>query len=362
MTSMEEIASSVWEKLECRPMAEDEENWNRCLAAMDRDACVPLDYKPGYIRYQAAYFRDVYEGFRDISVVLYRGGKPVGVWPLCVYRKDGRTCFCSAKSALLGPLFPFLPKAEGQRAVIEGCLAALLAAPGAEELLCCETVMDRGATQWIRKVMEHGGKPLPPRWGVFADLNLSQEEIQARIRRTNKYSIARGQADYDIELWDETSEGLDAAFEEFHRMHCEVAGRETRSQATWDEELRIIRDSSPEKGRSFLVFIRDKATGRLAGSALFDATPRTGTYCVAAYDRSRFSKPVGHIVQAVAMERLRACGVRWYEIGDRDYPADEGAYEKLIDIGHYKEGFATHFFPRIYATLDRESFVNNVLK
>ena len=160
----------------------------------------------------------------------------------------------------------------------------------------------------------------------------------------------------------EGSAGLEAAFEEFHKMHCEVAGRETRSQATWDEELKIIRESAPEKGRSFMVFIRDKATKQLAGSALFDTTPQTGTYCVAAYDRSRFSKPVGHIVQAVAMEHMRSLGVRWYEIGDRDYPADPGAYEKLIDIGHYKEGFATHFFPRLYAKLSREDFQANILK
>ena len=170
-------------------------------------------------------------------MVLYRGGKPIGIWPVCIYLKDGKIQFCSAKSALSGPLFAFLPKAEGQRSVIENCLEALLETPDADALLCSETVLDQGGSQWIRKVMEHGGKALPPRWGVFADLNLTQEEIQNRIRRTNKYSIAKGQNDYDIELWDERSPGLDAAFEEFHKMHCEVAGRETRSQATWDEEL-----------------------------------------------------------------------------------------------------------------------------
>ena len=181
-------------------------------------------------------------------------------------------------------------------------------------------------------------------------------KTQNRIRRTNKYSIAKGQEEYDIELYDEKSPDLDEAFEEFHKMHSEVAGRETRSQATWDAQLDIIRESSAEKGRSFLVFIRDKATRQLAGSALFDTTPQTATYCVAAYDRTRFSKPVGHIVQAVAMEHMREKGIRWYEIGERNYPTDPGAYEKLVDIGHYKEGFATHFWPKVFVRLDRESF------
>ena len=47
------------------------------------------------------------------------------------------------------------------------------------------------------------------------------------------------------------------------------------------------------------------------------------------------------------MERMREKGVRWYEIGDRFYETDPGAYEKLMAIGHYKEGFATHFFPKV---------------
>ena len=117
-----------------------------------------------------------------------------------------------------------------------------------------------------------------------------------------------------------------------------------------------------EKGWSFLVFIRDKESKQLAGSALFDTNPQTGIYCVAAYDRSRFSKPVGHIVQAVAMERMREKGVRWYEIGERNYPADPGAYDKLVDIGHYKEGFATHFWPKVFVKINREDFMSHILK
>ena len=145
-------------------------------------------------------------------------------------------------------------------------------------------------------------------------------------------------------------------------MHTEVSGRETRPQKTWDIQLETIRESSPEKGWGFLVFIRDKATGQLAGSALFNTTPQSGLYSVAAYDRSRFSKPVGHIVQAVAMEQMRRKGIRWYEIGDRYYPSDSGAYEKMVDIGHYKEGFATHFFPKMFVRLDRKAFRSNILK
>ena len=347
MSSLKEIAEAVYGKLECKPVTEDLENWNRCLAAIDKNTYVSWNYKPSVLRYQEAYFSAAYEECMDMSMVLYRGGRPVGIWPVMVFRKDGKLTFGTAGEPLRRPMLPFLEKAEGRRAVIESGLDALLSVPEVESILCCETVMEGGGSQWIRKLMERGGVALPPVWQVFADLSLSNEEIQSRIRRTNKYSIAKGQDDYDIRIYDETSPDLEEAFEEFHKMHSEVAGRETRPQSTWDIQKEIIRESCPEKGWSFLVFIRDKRTNQLAGSALFNTTPQTGYYCVAAYDRSRFAKPVGHIVQAVAMERMREKGVRWYEIGDRIYETDPGAYEKLLAIGHYKEGFATHFFPKI---------------
>ena len=197
MSLLKEAAEEIRRKIECKPLSEDPENWYKCLAAMDRNTYVPLQYKPGFLKYQEAYFKDVYEGFEDISMVLYRGGRPVGIWPVSIYLKDGKIRFCTAESALLGPLFPFLPKAEGQRSVIGNCLGALLGIPETDELLCAETVTEQGGSQWIRVLMEYGGKAQPPKWEVFTDLNLTREEIQARIRRTNKYSIAKGQEEYE---------------------------------------------------------------------------------------------------------------------------------------------------------------------
>lgn len=365
MQTIEEISKEIISQLEARPMTEDIDNWYYCLDSIDKSLYVPLQYKPEFLRYQAEYFKDVYHDYQDISMVLYRGGRPVGIWPVCVFSKDDQINFGTAGTALMGPLFPMLPKAEAQRAVIENCLKTLFSVldeNGGADLICNETIMDQGGSQWIRKLMEHGAKEQEPKWQAFVDLHLSQEEVQSRIRRTNKYSIAKGQDTYDIEIYDENSKNLDVVFNEFHTMHRDVAGRETRSQRTWDVQETIVRNGSDKAGRSFLIFIRDKETKALAGSALFDSTPQTGLYCVAAYDRSRFSKPVGHIVQAVAMEQMRSMGIRWYEIGERAYPGDAGVNDKLVDIGHYKEGFATHFFPRVFVHLDSKTFNENILK
>ena len=90
MSLLKEAAEEIRRKIECKPLSEDAENWYKCLAAMDRNTYVPLQYKPGFLKYQEAYFKDVYEGFEDISMVLYRGGRPVGIWPVSIYLKDGK--------------------------------------------------------------------------------------------------------------------------------------------------------------------------------------------------------------------------------------------------------------------------------
>ena len=79
MRSLEEIAKAVHGQIECKPVTEDTENWDRCLAAMPRDTYAPWDYKSSVLRYQEAYFCGAYKENLDMSMVLYRGGKPVGI-------------------------------------------------------------------------------------------------------------------------------------------------------------------------------------------------------------------------------------------------------------------------------------------
>ena len=218
-----------------------------------------------------------------------------------------------------------------------------------------DTVMSEGLSQWIKKLMQTGGVCCGITHQLFTDLSLSEVEIQKRTRRTNKYNISKGNEDYEVNVYDENTTNLPTYFSDFHKFHASVAGRETRNQLTWDIQLQGIEYGSDTVGRSFLIFIRDKQTKELAGAALFDTTFTHGLYCVAAYDRSRFSKPVGHVIQAYAMGKMRSLGIRWYEIGERPYITDRNSNQKIVDIGHYKEGFATHTFLKIYIGLSLQN-------
>ena len=72
MSGLKEIAEAVRGRIECKPVEEDRENWDKCLAAMERNSYVPWDYKESVLRYQEAYFKGAYEECMDMSMVLAR--------------------------------------------------------------------------------------------------------------------------------------------------------------------------------------------------------------------------------------------------------------------------------------------------
>ncbi|MCR5225688.1 MAG: hypothetical protein K6E27_00550 [Eubacterium sp.] len=362
MKNLDVIAQEFFENIEAKRLNDCEEVWLSCLNSIPSDKYVSTFYKPSFILYQAEYFSDVYDAYKDISMILYRGGRPVGIWPVCLYIKNGRIHFGSLGGPLIEPIFTDLNKDEAKRKVIRNILKALMEWCKNDDFDSCIvsqiTLVDDGISQWGKMLLEYGATCSQVKWIAFADLNLSEEEIYAKIRRTNRYSVSKGETLYEVAVIDDKEKDkLSEAFKEFRRLHFNVSGRITRSEKTWNIQEESIRNNTSCSGFDFVVFIREKITKELVGAALFTATPQSGLYSVAAYDRSRFSKPVGHIIQAFSMNYMRNKGVRWYEIGERTYPGDVVNDEKLINIGKYKEGFATHIFPRILINLNSDNIV-----
>jgi hypothetical protein len=95
-------------------------------------------------------------------------------------------------------------------------------------------------------------------------------------------------------------------------------------------------------GDAFLVGLRDPAAQRLVGAGFFQCTRDEGLYAVGAYDRALFDKPLGHAVQQRAIETMKARGLQWSRIGERQ-PAPTA---KEVAIAAFKQGFASHQFCR----------------
>ena len=129
---------------------------------------------------------------------------------------------------------------------------------------------------------------------------------------------------------------------EFKQLHYIAAGnRQTRSDKSWDVQFSQILD-----GNAFLVALHDQQR-RMVGGGFFTFTIDQGMYSVAAYDRSKFDKPLGHLVQWLAIKEFKRLGMKSYILGDRPYPSDTPTpTDKEINIGLFKEGFATAIRPR----------------
>ena len=135
----------------------------------------------------------------------------------------------------------------------------------------------------------------------------------------------------------------DAVWGDFRAMHRQSAGRDTRPDSTW-----LLQRDAIASGDAFLAYLQD-AQGAFAGAGYFAITRDEGAYNVGAYDRGRFSLPVGHLVQWAAIQEMKRRGLRWYKIGDRPYISDNPS-EKELRIAEFKQGFATHIFPKYVFT------------
>lgn len=364
LSTLHKIGLFLSNRLDAKLLVEDTNSWVECMQSFPRNKLVPVSYKPTSINYQREYFSAVYDNYCDISMVLYRGGTAVAILPMCIYEHEGIVNIGCNGLTMQEPLFARLPKSEAQRKIIRNILESIAIIPEyfdikmSDSLVTTIPITDEGSSQWQRVWMESGARAVKVSWYLYADLFLDSNEISHRTRRTNKYSIEQAHDDFDIEIYDSVN-GINEAFEEFHDLHRLVSGRETRSQATWDIQRNNVTANCDATGYDFVVLLKDKSNGALAGAALFECTPQSAYYSVAAYDRSRFSKPVGHVVQAVAMDYMKTKGVRWYVVGERPYPGECHTI-KEVNIGKYKEGFATHIFPHITMELNIRNISNIV--
>jgi FemAB family protein len=280
-----------------------------------------VPYTPSFVRYQTEY-----HGLADLSQVIYHDRRPVAVWPLGV--KDNWPC--SNGGAVLPPLMVRGLPERVQKKIVADCLRTVQEACekyGAFQTWSSEIVMPHGGVSlWHRRIMEHGGRASIDH-ELFVDLTMPLDDIRACIRKSYRSLLTH--KDFVPSLGTHISP--------LQVLHLEVAGRVTRSQATWDRQQDAI-----DAGEAFCVYLHDR-DAHLVGGALFHISRTEGLYAVCATDRNLNKLPLGHIIQWYAIEHMQRLGLRWYYLGLRPYVASD----KELSIAHFKEGWATHVFPRV---------------
>jgi len=328
--------------LEATPRSADPALWTRTAAALPY---LPVAYSAAMIDYQLAYFRGAGQAIEDASLILHHDHRPCGLWPLSfVTGTPGR--IGSNGGAVLPPLFAAALAEKSQKklgaACVELAAAAAAALGNGDWETLCPFANRLGLDHWHEAALRRRAQSAVAH-ELLVDLTLDIAAIKSRIRKSYKALITSGEKLWQVDV---LADGDAAAWAEFQALHLQVAGRATRSEESWQAQRNAI-----DGGDAFLVRLRD-AAGVLVGGGFFHVTRDEGLYAVAAYDRSLFDKPLGHVVQFRAIEELKRRGARWYRIGARPYAADLPApSEKELAIAEFKEGFATHLLPLFRLTV-----------
>jgi FemAB family protein len=191
-----------------------------------------------------------------------------------------------------------------------------------------------------RLLLDSGGKATA-RFSQIINLLVPETQLRSQLRKSYKSLINWGTKNLQLRLLDHTNVTAEA-MEQFRQLHIAVAGRETRSKASWDLQLEMIRQ------REAFAVLGDLA-GQLVTAALFVHSPKYCFYGVSASQREHFEKPLGHIVLWTAILQARKIGCHFFETGEQLFP-QQGATPptpKELNISGFKKGFAGETHTRL---------------
>jgi FemAB family protein len=325
---------------------DDPTQWEAAWRAL---AYQPVSYSAPMLSYQNIYFEDAGWAVHDLSLVLLNDRRPCGLWPLRWVMKGSPTESDFQMLPIAAPLFVDKTSPITRKKLVSQCIAAVHKIASALKLPCIDfeqIVLPSvsgdlsGVTDWHQQSLVAGAK-LSVKHELFCDLRCSMVDIRSGFRKSYRPLINAGLKIWSVDCMDQTNANA-AVWQEFRQLHRNAAGRDTRNVESWERQWSML-----VAGGAFLVTLRDPSDQRLVGGGFFQYTRDEGLYAVGAYDRSLFDKPLGHVVQFSAIDRMKSLGLTWYRIGERPFIQDlPSPTSKQLSIGEFKQGFASHLLPR----------------
>ncbi|HEV3045269.1 MAG TPA: FemAB family protein [Roseiarcus sp.] len=327
-----------------RPRASDPDGW---LGAWRALPARPVAYSAGMIDYQHAYLQGAGWTLSDASLVLTNDRRSCGLWPLSL-GGAGAPTLTSQGEPIAQPLFAAGTSPHTVKRIVSGALEWLdhvAGALGRPEFRCCEHARpgfaDEGLSEFYQQSCRRGARLSHVDHDMYVDLRRELEQIRASWRKSFRPLVTAGLRSWSVHVMG-AGEPRHEVWETFRQLHRRVAGRDTRPAPTWEKQWRMIVENE-----ALLVWLED-ADSRMVGGGFFQLTDWEALYSVAAYDRDLFDKPLGHVVQARAIEEFKQRGVRWYRLGALKFPEDhDKPSAKDLTIGMFKQGFASHLFAKI---------------
>lgn len=321
---------------------EDKVLWDKFLEQIEY---VPFKYTWEDLQYQFCYVQDFVEHILNLSMLFVVDNNIVGVWPVSLIKKEIYNV-CTNQGHLLAPLYFDNKKMRNKiNNCCLNCISAVFVFLQKNSLdynnkVICEhdfsPIMQNRT--WYEKQMLLGGRC----WAgeeLYVDLSKTYVDIHENIRKSYRSLINFGYKNWQIKVYREIDEPL---FNRLKDMHIEVAGRKTRSDASWSLQYDAVNNKT-----SFIAVIEDE--NKIIGWALFGLSRDECYYGVGVFDRTMFDKPISHFLQDCVIKYLKAnTDIKWYYLGHRFYKGDYSPpSEKELNISYFKEGFCTDKFIKI---------------
>lgn len=318
----------------------------------------PVAASKSMLDYQKEYLKGVDQQVFDLTLVLKSDGRPVGLLPLSLSRADTWR-LSSMGAAISAPLFVRSLSPRTEKKLCSKLLTVLqqLALDIGQKTLVteqgCWQNEWQACSEWHQQCMSAGAMN-QTRHDLFTDLSPDLATIRSTFRKSYRPLINVALKTWHLGVMDASNANADT-WAAFRQLHKDVAGRTTRSDATWKLQWQMLLTRE-----AFLVTLHDTVDQRMVGAGLFQLTRDEGLYAVGAYDRTLFDKPLGHAVQQRAIETLKDLGVSWYLLGERHYRQNpHNPSSKEVSIGEFKQGFSSHLFCRhqfIFEVGQRDNF------
>jgi hypothetical protein len=289
-----------------------------------------LDEHPVYGAFGRSYFPAVFAARRSqSSFAVMAGDRPLAIVP-CTFGEAELDYFgvpvrIFLRSGLEGN--------EAQRAVtaVFTHLDTIVAAHGISRV----TIRDDdslGTLSLVGKQALNRRASADVRLTGLCTLDAGEAAMRRGLRKSFQSLVNWGERNLKIDCIGADNPDRDL-FMRYRDFHAAVAGRVTRSEASWDAMFDWIAAGHGELVLGLLV------SGELvAGTLVVDGTT-TSFYASGVYDRERFDLPLGHWPLWLAMKHSAARGMRTFDLGD--LPLSGAATEKELSIAYFKRGFAT---------------------
>lgn len=320
------------------------EIWNSIL---EKSNYLPFLYTNASICYQELYRNSLSCDYIDLSSIINFKGEYVGLLNLGVCKIDGKYfIFSQSFNGLYEPppidkpIFINISERLEKKLSLQilEIIKILSKVLGVKEWKTADNFDgNKNLSTWHLASMQFGSKS-DIFYELFVDLRQNINTIKSQFRKSYKSLIYEEKYNLKTSVMKKNEE---VVWNEFKNMHFISAGRITRSDKSWRAHYEDIINNC-----GILIYVRD-SKGYFLGGGFFNYTRDEATYAVAAYDRSRFELPIGHIVQYKAIKEFKKKGIKWYKIGHLPFEGDEFTpSKKYLNIGNFKKGFATNIFPK----------------